>query len=294
MIYNTHIGRFKRVYRIDLRYNRLGDMFYTTDIIHISIDHEFGIRHQKNWTPFEYCHGCIFENGLLSASYIQEIRDKTNKPNYEPALELYVYSIVPHRIICSVRNPDDMYEEVAHTVSLSRLLPEYHWKWGEMRGGSPALRYNSTHYLSFFHSSGRFSHKWIMSYYMGAYLFESRPPFAITHMSINPILAPNMINETLGWAYKVVDIVVFPMSFILDPDFIYVSYGHNDRDGWIAKLNRSEFELTLERVQSEVLGDSVWDSNDRAVLGTFRLFNGTSDTMPNHRLNHLGQRVTQM
>lgn len=290
MIYNTHISRFKRVYRIDVRYNKLGDMFFTNDIVHMSIDHEFGQNHQKNWVPFEYCPGCVFEKGLVSSTYIQDIRTRINKPNYEVSQELYVYSIVPHRIICSVHNPDFIHEEIAHTVSLTRLLPKYHWQWGEMRGGSPALRYNSTHYLTFFHSSGKFSHKWIISYYMGAYLFQSHPPFAITHISTNPIIAPNMINESLGWAYKVVDIVVFPMSFILDSDFIYVSYGHNDRDGWIAKLNRSEFDSTLEPVESEVLGDSVWDNNDRVVLGTFRTYNTSSNsTLSSHRIRHHGQ-----
>ena len=50
--------------------------------------------------------------------------------------------------------------------------PHFHWSWGEMRGGTPALRVDSNHYLSFFHSSGRLSKKAPLTYVMGAYLFS--------------------------------------------------------------------------------------------------------------------------
>lgn len=69
----------------------------------------------------------------------------------------------------------------------------------------------------------------------------------------------SFINESLGWAYKVIDYIVFPMGFVLDEQFIHLSYGKNDRDGWILKLNRSAFLASLRPVQSKVIGESEWD-----------------------------------
>ena len=63
------------------------------------------------------------------------------------------------------------------TILLQVFLTEissqdFRWAWGEMRGGTPALRVDSNHYLSFFHSSGHLTSKKIFSYVMGAYLFS--------------------------------------------------------------------------------------------------------------------------
>jgi hypothetical protein len=62
-------------------------------------------------------------------------------------------------------------EMVAHTVFLTEVLEKYKWKWGEMRGGTPALLVGDK-YLSFFHSSGRLWHRHVITYVMGAYLFD--------------------------------------------------------------------------------------------------------------------------
>ena len=66
----------------------------------------------------------------------------------------------------------------------------------------------------------------------------SDPPFNITHMSPEPIIHPTMVNESLGWAYKVVDYIMFPMSFELSSNStIILSYGKNDRNGWLIEFN---------------------------------------------------------
>lgn len=288
MIYNTHLSKYKKVYKTEIVFHAKSDMFYAKETpIHINIDHEFGERHQKNWTPFEYCPGCKFVNGIVSSDYIQDIRQKLRKANFDPALQLYIYSIIPHRILYSIPTPDDKSLEHAHTVSLTKLLPQYKWEWGEMRGGSPAVLWNESHYISFFHSSGIFHQKWTISYYMGAYLFESKPPFAITHISTNPIVHANMINESLGWAYKTVDVIVFPCGIVLEDEFIYVSYGHNDIDGWVVKLKRDTFISSLERVESEIIGDSQWDQNDRVVPHSYRRINFTHHGHGHHRIHQV-------
>jgi hypothetical protein len=110
------------------------------------------------------------------------------------------------------------------------------------------------------------------------------PPFAITHMSPEPIVHPTMVNETLGWAYKVVDYIVFPMGFTVDDRcvhflilmctgslvsavpfytaharFIHLSYGKNDKSPWCLKLDREGLIASLKPVRTNVLGSSVYN-----------------------------------
>lgn len=68
-----------------------------------------------------------------------------------------------------------------------------------------------------------------------------------------------MVNETLGWAYKVVDYIVFPMGFTIDDGFIYVSYGKNDKTPWCLKLDRGGLLASLKPVRTKVLGASRYN-----------------------------------
>lgn len=53
-------------------------------------------------------------------------------------------------------------------------------------------------------------------------------------------MTKTFVDENIdGWSYRSVDFITFPMGFVHDDEFIYVSYGRNDRNGWIAKLNRT-------------------------------------------------------
>lgn len=85
------------------------------------------------------------------------------------------------------------------------------------------------------------------------------PPFAITHMSPEPLIHPSMVNETLGWAYKVVDYIVFPMGFVFDDQYLYLSYGKNDKSSWVLKFEKEGLLASLRPVKSRVLGTSVYD-----------------------------------
>ena len=85
-------------------------------------------------------------------------------------------------------------------------------------------------------------------------------------MSPEPIFHESFLNESYGWAYKGVDFIVFPMGFTFDDDFIFVSYGKNDRDGWILKLNRTAFFASLKPVQSKIIAASEWDNQTGLIL----------------------------
>ncbi len=86
------------------------------------------------------------------------------------------------------------------------------------------------------------------------------PPFAITAISPEPLISDSFVNVSLGWAYKVIDYITFPMGFVFDDDFIYLSYGKNDRDGWIAKFNKTGLLNSLKPVKTRVLGLSTFDN----------------------------------
>ena len=103
--------------------------------------------------------------------------------------------------------------------------------------------------------------------------YHRDPPFAITHISPEPLIHESFINETFGgWAYKAVDYVIFPMGYTFDDRFIYVSYGRNDKDSWIAKFDRIELLASLKPVTADVLGTSEFDSDTGTIhRNTYKL-----------------------
>jgi hypothetical protein len=118
---------------------------------------------------------------------------------------------------------------------------------------------------------------------MGAYLFSRRPPFAITHITPEPIMTETFINETLGWTYKAVDYVLFPMGLTMDDNYFYVAYGKNDKEGWIIKLKIKEFLSFFRPVLTVLLGESEMNEEKTDVIrGTFHYIkNSTQDlTLP--------------
>jgi hypothetical protein len=96
---------------------------------------------------------------------------KANSAGAPSAVLLFSYSLQPHRV---VQGHPWHVENVwsAETVFMTEILKEYEWKWGEMRGGSQALLIDESRHLGFFHSSGRLSHRNIITYVMGAYTFD--------------------------------------------------------------------------------------------------------------------------
>lgn len=173
---------------------------------------------EKNWSPFTY-------------------RGNT----------YYVYSIAPdHKIVSSYNQPLCEGEE-RQTMQFIHSTPfpsNFSWQWGHLRGGTPAVLVDGVvgpRYLSVFHSSTRYHHKAVRSYFMGAYLFSSEPPFGITHITPEPLVPRNLghfYNKTeLGWAYGGLDFVVFPVGLVLlDNETLALSVGINDNRCYLLEL----------------------------------------------------------
>jgi len=120
------------------------------------------------------------------------------------------------------------------------------WSFGEVHGGTPAVLVGDQ-YLSFFQSSLTVdpsvmgtSECYPRQYFVGAYTFESVPPFQITQVSKEPLLFGTGLEPTIiGSA-----IIVFPAGLIFDAtrDNLLLTVGVNDcRSGYIRLPRASVF-----------------------------------------------------
>lgn len=163
------------------------------------------LRWEKNWVPFEYNH------------------------------HLYLaYSLFPHRILFPELGTNSC-------TSIASSSGTIQWKWGVLRGGTQAQIENGQ-YLGFFHSSLNMATKqslgkMMQHYFMGAYTFSAEPPFEITQMSKEPIIGQNFYNGPAHKTWKPLR-VVFPCGYISDDKYIWISYGRQDHEIWVAKLDK--------------------------------------------------------
>lgn len=180
-------------------------------------DKESKKRVEKNWVPFTY-----EENLLLS------------------------YSIFPHHVYFPLPS-EHRCETLYHTGS------EINWGFGEIRGGSTALKEDGF-YLSFFHSSKKIASlqsdsKMMIHYFLGAYVFEDKPPFAIKAYTPSPILGENFYTKTDFKTWKPLK-VVFTNGFISLGSNLWLVYGKQDSEMWAAKIDKKALLESLVPVKS--------------------------------------------
>lgn len=172
-------------------------------------------KREKNWIPFNY------QDNLFLA-----------------------YELVPHRILAPILDGSGVCETFATTVS------SIVWDWGELRGGTPALLIDKNYYISFFHSclemaSLHSKGETVLHYFIGAYLFTSEPPFEISKISPEPIIGTNFYHGEDYEPYWKPVRVVFPCGLLVENDSIWISYGRQDHEIWIAKLAKQELLESL-------------------------------------------------
>jgi predicted GH43/DUF377 family glycosyl hydrolase len=167
---------------------------------------------QKNWVPFEW-------NKSL----------------------LFIYTLHPHEILFANLTNGSCYQ--CHQTDTP--LP---WNYGEPRGSTPPLLIDGE-YLAFFHSATQVisPSSWgqeMWHYFMGAYTFSPEPPFTITKMTPSPIIGEGFYTPST--CYKR---VVFPGGFVVSGSSIYVAYGKDDCEIWIATIDKEALKATLKRVE---------------------------------------------
>lgn len=169
------------------------------------------VKWQKNWVPF------IWDDALLLS-----------------------YSIIPHEVLYC----DGISGECIPFIKTPFGNPKWHWEWGHLRGGTPALLVDGE-YLAFFHSSNVIGSSAtngvpMHHYFMGAYTFSAEPPFEITTISSSPIIADGFYTQS-SYSKR----VVFPGGFVVRDKFFYVAYGKDDQELWIATISRQKLNDSL-------------------------------------------------
>jgi predicted GH43/DUF377 family glycosyl hydrolase len=194
-----------RVYLGELRLH--GDQVFIHEIECLAkFEGESKLRREKNWVAFDY------QKELLLA-----------------------YTINPHLIFSPLRGKGEC-KTIAKTFCLCD------WPWGEIRGGTPALRIGDE-YLSFFHSSKKMTTinsngKKVLHYFMGAYTFNAEPPFELTRISPEPIIGKNFYHGKTYRYYWNPLRVVFPCGLLAEGEHLWVSYGRQDHEMWVAKIHK--------------------------------------------------------
>ena len=142
--------------------------------------------------------------------------------------DLYmVYSIKPHVIVRFYRSGicEKIYESV----------PSINWEWGNLSGGTQAVKINDEEYLTFFHSflsPDRANNRVPRQYFIGAYTFEAKPPFRILRMTPEPLVW-NALYQTFSESPH---IVVFPAGLVNEDGIISMTYGDNDGATYLTKF----------------------------------------------------------
>lgn len=140
---------------------------------------------------------------------------------------LLVYSGQPHCVL----EPD---LTTGHCREVAVCATDADWKWGEIRGGTPAFPMEEG-FMTFFHSSRElpaqtiFGSKIARSYAMGAYIFDGASPFGITRIS-----TPLGTKDFYAGNRRM---VVFPSGVVREGARIHVSWGKNDEQVWVSTFD---------------------------------------------------------
>lgn len=193
----------RRMFIAPLQYE--DDTFFITNPLCLHSFDGDSNKLEKNWTPFNY------NEDLLLA-----------------------YSLLPHRIL--------KYFDSGTCSTISSTHSSIDWNWGQLRGGTPAFLIDNQ-YVGFFHSSKKFpsvqsNGRSMIHYVMGAYTFSDNPPFNITSISPEPILGKKFYSGPTYNTWKPMR-VVFPGGYIFDEQYIWVAYGRQDHEIWVAKLDKN-------------------------------------------------------
>lgn len=84
---------------------------------------------------------------------------------------------------------------------------------------------------------------------MGAYTFKPHPPFSITAISPWPIVADDFYRPPYYKTWKPLR-CVFPAGIVVDEKYVWISYGRQDHEIWIAKLDKQKLMNSLIPVQN--------------------------------------------
>ena len=163
-------------------------------------------QHEKNWCPFivpsnlTYIHAQAKSSASPSSLYlikfVKPLEVVQILPQDNTRCEAYLTTMVAMSVRSSVMSVcvsvcRAEYEEIHLSVAnrshglLAGVLPvpSIQWDYGELRGGTAAHLVRPDLYLAFFHSKWTLPGSRLISYFFGAYAFDTRPPFRLKAVS---------------------------------------------------------------------------------------------------------------
>jgi predicted O-methyltransferase YrrM len=164
---------------------------------------------------------------------------------------LFAYQMNPH-VICELAGElDGMSGGYLPVRELGRTQTD-RWPLGLIvHGGAPPVFLpRARAYLGIMHAGWRHANnaqefRWNPehfdcaqgAYSAGAYLMEPRPPFRITHSSVEPVIFGELFPET-GYTHDYPESLgtIFPTGLILRGDEALVIYGENDQKTRVARM----------------------------------------------------------
>jgi predicted GH43/DUF377 family glycosyl hydrolase len=141
---------------------------------------------------------------------------------------------------------------ITQSFHSEKFLPSYFpdsWikKYGQPRGGTPAIRIGDR-YLTFFHSSfiNRADHR--VWYVMGACTFTVSQPHGILSVSEKPILFESIYDTKNAHHSALKKCVLFPMSVEKEDNLLHVCCGENDSGVKMVTIDLKTLLQSLEPV----------------------------------------------
>lgn len=207
---NTSIADRRDIY--------MAELFYSNQVFSLSIPiklyHPKNYAAQlweKNWSPFSW-------NNTLFLSYF----------------------LNPHEVLQANLESGCCEPVFSSNTSVS-------WKWGQLRGGTPAILVDGE-YLAFFHSSKEMvsqgtKRKAMWHYFTGAYTYSPNPPFNLTKVSKRPIEEKSFYVKSPHPKR-----VIYPGGFVISENNIYLAFGKNDCEIWIATIDKNKLMNSLRAV----------------------------------------------
>ena len=131
-----------------------------------------------------------------------------------------------------------------------RVKKEYedkqiYYPYGILRGGTIPTKWDDDHLIAFNHTSTDF--KWLdRRYAFGAYLIQSKPPYKVTHLSIEPLVYGSRQNLFCGGGNGK---CIFPCGHIERNGNFLVSCGVNDTFNCIIQIPREKIEESLIEIE---------------------------------------------
>jgi predicted GH43/DUF377 family glycosyl hydrolase len=144
-------------------------------------------------------------------------------------------------------DPHQVYELNEGKIIELHETPGVKWHYGEARGGTRPVPHEGK-LLRFFHSStrtgiGRVEHR----YYIGAYLMEAHPPFAVLKVSKCPVIFGSEVDGLRPDNRKACDFwkenVVFVSGIIERKGHWLLSVGVNDSSMELVKVTAKDLNL---------------------------------------------------